>query len=152
MLSDQFLASGGTPIQVDGNLVHAGYTVENLQSCEFSVSMARGSRWPQALCVAIVTRAGVLEVNGERSKRFALWTVSAPSLFEVAVRTRSRVDLRLWNAWRIGSSVEHAGTDNSGMLVERDGDEVILRCSDGYGAIDFTDLVVSIEFTKRDIR
>ena len=89
--------------------------------------------------------SGTLEVGLQRIKHAVLWRSTAPRRPVIRAhpkRTSSR--LRLWNGWKNEQADASSGLGNSGLVVDRSGDEIVLRCSDGFGPPDFHDLVVRI--------
>ena len=94
-----------------------------------------------------------LTVNGEKSKQFALWTATAPSMVEIDVkplRGREALAVRIWNIWkheRWGSTM--AWVSNAGLLVEPRGDTAVtLYASAGPDGPTFDDLTVDVTFER----
>jgi hypothetical protein len=59
--------------------------------------------------------------------------------------SRTPATLRVWNAWRDSTGTMQAWIGEAGMLVEEPArGEFVLRCSDGFDAPTFGDLVVRI--------
>jgi hypothetical protein len=103
--------------------------------------------------VGISADGGWLTVNGEKSKRFALWAATAPGCVEIEaqpLRGRETLSVRIWKIWkneRWGSTM--AWVSNAGLLVEPRGDlAVTLHASAGPGAPTFDDLTIDVTFEQ----
>lgn len=104
------------------------------------------SNFRQGLRIKI--RGGSLTVDGVTATEFVLWRDTAPDMVEVEVAWKSTGtrSLRIWNCWE-HNGVMHAWMGNAGMRVDDDCEGGIrLRCSDGEGEPDFTDLVAEVQF------
>ena len=82
-----------------------------------------------------------------------LWTDTAPKNVSVRLKRlgRRQVNLKIWNVWRDkigGHDVTQAWIGNAGMRAERYGNQLILRCSDGVGPVNFADLEVRLTFAE----
>lgn len=151
-LADIFAAAQAPQIDWDGELAYAIYeidpapddvTVEFLNATE---SRAQG--------VTLKVASGVLEINGVEAPEMVLWQDTAPDKVTVRVKSErgEKAVLKLWNVWRGsmgGVDVTQAWLGNSGMRIDRtlDGKELHLRCSDGEGPVDFTDLEIRVRVT-----
>lgn len=103
--------------------------------------------------LTIKADGGVLAVNGIEAKEMLLWHDTAPKMVSVHVKSEQgkNVRLKLWNVWRGsmgGVDVTQAWLGNSGMRIEQlEGDKVLLlRCSDGEGPVEFSDLEARVTF------
>lgn len=99
--------------------------------------------------LTLKARGGILEVNGVEASEMLLWHDTAPRKVSVRVRPENgkRVSLKLWNVWRGvmgGSDVTQAWLGNAGMRIDQKDKELMLRCSDGEGPVDFGDLEVRV--------
>lgn len=85
---------------------------------------------------------GELIAEGIRSSAIVVWTDTAPELvtIEFAAKAKKSGTVRLWNVWRDDQGGEHAWIGNSGMTVGRHESGYDVRCSDGWGEVEFTDL------------
>ncbi len=94
-------------------------------------------------------------VNGTLvPKEVLLWRDKQPSIVQINLKPKrgNQGTLKIWNIWLQGISggeFINAWQGNSGMRVEEssDGKELLFRCSDGIGPVDFSDLVVKITLT-----
>ena len=91
----------------------------------------------------------MLRVDGVEAKHFTLWQDTSPREVRIVIAKKGKAKLRIWNIWREavgGYGVTQAWLRNSGMRIEPSGesDETILRCSDGVGAVNFDDFIVSV--------
>lgn len=96
---------------------------------------------------------GVLEVNGTEAQEMLLWHDTAPDKVIVRVKRESgaKATVKLWNIWRGsigGVDVSQAWLGNAGMRIEQSGDgkQLLLRCSDGEGPVEFNNLEVRVTF------
>ncbi len=148
-LGSRFIESHGEPIELDGRLVHPSYLMTPLPAGVLKLRMRPTRDLEQG--VGISADGGWLLVNGEKSKRFALWTSTAPECVEIAVkplRGREHLSVRVWNIWkhyRWGFTM--AGISNAGLLVEPKGDTAVtLHASAGPGGPTFDDLIIDLAF------
>jgi hypothetical protein len=145
-LAQLFMASNGKPVLYEGRLVYAAVFRNVQEPGRFVVRFLRAVPDPiQALGIDI--DAGKLIIEGEESPKMILRLDTAPNVVEVEYRPpRKGTKVWIYNEW----INEKGGTDawlmHAGMLVEEDGNKMILRCSDGRGEPTFDDLVVEIEF------
>lgn len=145
-LSDLFTAAQYPKIEWDGAAAYALWQVSPVPE-QLIVEFRGGTDFPvQGL--AIKLEGGVLRANGTEAKQLALWHDTAPSEVCVEVSSTGKAKLSVWNVWRGavgGHDVTQAWLGNSGMRIEHSvAGEVILRCSDGVGPIDFGDFIVSL--------
>lgn len=101
--------------------------------------------------VGLDADGGWMTVNGEKSKKLALWTSTAPESVEIAVkplRGRSYLSVRVWNFWKLarwGSTM--AWVANAGLLIERrSAVSARLHASAGPGDPSFDDLTIDLDF------
>jgi len=146
-LADRFIASRAEPIEYDGQRVHLWFELPPIPAASFTISLVADAPHTQALCIE--ARGGMLEVAGQRSKAMALWTDTAPPVTKLAALPgRSReMTIRFWNAWRGDRDVLHYGIGNAGMIVATDPNHVRLACSDGWGPVDFANLIGDVSWT-----
>jgi hypothetical protein len=146
-LSDLFARSGGGPVTYGDRRVHAVYRrqLAGPTRVEIAVQLERA---PADLDVRqglrIAVDGGELELYGERHGGMELWTDLLPRPVTIAcLPARDGAELAVWNVWDVeGLACEWVG--QSGMLIEGDGDDVVLRCSNGLERADFGDLVVRV--------
>jgi hypothetical protein len=146
-LAERLAAAHGAPIEVDGKLVHMLFELPPIDvPAQLRIALRAGSARPQA--VRLKVREGTLLVSGERADDVVLWSDSAPPVVTASVRPLSAgkpATLRVWNAWRDPAGTMQAWIGDAGMLVEEPGPgEFVLRCSDGFDAPTFDDLVVRL--------
>lgn len=142
---ERFIQSGGEAIEHDGQLVHMSHVMGPLSSGVLNFRMLARGVLEQG--VGISADGGWLTINGEKSKKFGLWTSTAPQPVEVAtkpLRGRDSMTVRIWNVWkdpRWGSTM--AWVSNAGLLVESaTTTSVRLHASAGLGGPAFDDLVI----------
>lgn len=146
-LSDLFARSGGEPVTYEDQRVHAVYRrpIAGPTMVEIAVQLERAPAdldVRQGLRVAI--DSGELELYGERHGGMELWTDLLPRPVSIdCLPARGGAELAVWNVWDVeGLACEWVG--HSGMLIEGDGDDVVLRCSNGVERASFGDLVVRV--------
>lgn len=146
-LAERLAAARGGPIDWHGQTAVMMHDVGGLRDTDrinleiLHVSEER----PQALRLKV--RGGRVSVGDERLDDVILWSDTAPRTVVLTVHAPSErpCSLRMWNSWRDPDGVMQAWIGNAGMVVDPQGDdELILRCSDGFGDAGFTDLVVAV--------
>jgi len=148
-LADMF-ASAQTPvIEWEGEPVYAIYETKLARDIVVVEFLKTAASTVQGL--TLKAKGGVLAVNGVEASQVLLWHDTAPAKVSLKVKRKSSqgVTLKLWNIWRGsvgGEGVTQAWLGNAGMRVNRSDDErqLLLRCSDGEGSIDFNDLVARV--------
>ena len=90
---------------------------------------------------------GVLRINDVEAPEILIWADTAPDRVMVSFRPWEgrKAKLKIWNVWRGkvgGVDVTQAWLGNAGMRIDvaADGKELLLRCSDGEGPVDFGDV------------
>ncbi len=144
-LADIFAAAQVPQIEWEGAPAYAIYEIT--QPTENVVVEFLNATAAPVQGLTLKVKGGVLIVNGVEATEMLLWHDTAPAHVSVQVRPEygKKVTLKLWNIWRGnmgGADVTQAWLGNSGMRIERstDGKELLLRCSDGEGPINFGDL------------
>jgi hypothetical protein len=98
---------------------------------------------PQAL--HLKAEGGTLLTNGMSLKDAIFWTDSAPLQFDVSFTpSRPKAVIKIWNEWRDENGVEQAWVGNAGIVIARDDNELLFKCSDGVGPPNFDDFIVRI--------
>lgn len=147
-LAEQFQESNGNPIDVFGELAHSIFV--QFISPGSIIKVKRISHSPEIVQgLRVKCDTGKLEVNGQALADVILWADNCPD--EVAIRFlgESNANLKAWNAWR-HNGITQAWLGNAGMRLEHIGmGKVRLKCSDGIGSPDFSDLVVEIEVSSK---
>ncbi|MEE1926463.1 hypothetical protein V0R50_31075 [Pseudomonas sp. 148P] len=141
--SSIFQRTFGKPIDYEGRSVCQIY----VKKIQLGVNKIKISRLNASLETEVGLRLkvvkGELEINGERSSDFVLWSDTCPEVVNVSVFAKKGCELRVWNVWRAGDVVQ-AWVGNSGIILSEEHDGVVLECSDGAGDIDFSSLIVKI--------
>ncbi len=146
-MQDRFEQARTPSVEVDGTAVWAIY--------EIPLPVSRGrirflsDNGGRAQGIALAANGSALRVNDVTGASFRLWTDTAPPaiLFEV-VDPMKLERLRVWNVWRMRHGAEDAWTGDFGMVVEPDDDSLLVHCSNGLGALDFSDLRFRIEWSR----
>ncbi len=86
---------------------------------------------------------GTIQVNGQSQTDIILWADTSPASVELTIHAKNGCELKAWNVWR-RDDIAQAWIGNAGMLIDKVDDVVTLKCSDGIGEADFTDLVVQL--------
>lgn len=143
-LGDLFLQSGSSSIVLDGRRIYSAVDLIVPTQTKLRIKLISKNSRDQALCVD--ARQGVIHVEGSSASSMIFWTNTAPPSFDLRVQEgrHEKSMLRLWNAWRGTREVTHAGIGNAGILLTRTSDGVRLSCSNGWGPINFDDLVVDL--------
>ena len=144
-LSERFEAAESDTIEVDGRQVRQLYRRKVAEGTRIEVELRpESNRKVQALNMD-ADGGGELIIADTSMTRTVVRADTAPDLVEVLVSGGS-IELTVYNAWVGEYDGLHAWIGDSGMLVEEDGDQVTLRCSDGDGSVSFDDLVVALRF------
>ena len=146
-LNELFADNEGAPITVDGRLLHSSYERQVLGGTRFVVTrVSTHSRYLQGLEVK-VEKAAQLSIDGVRSRGFKLWENQARARLTIDVVAKGPTTLRVWNLWLV-DSVEWAWSHDASILVDESpgGDQVTLRCRDGFSPPDYDNLVIQLHF------
>jgi hypothetical protein len=146
-LNQRFARSNGAPIDVDGHEVHGLVRVPVRGGDRVRVRFVSArSRWPQG--VQLLTRKGELLEGGIQGRAALLWNIQGKGERTVDVIARGGpIELQIWNVWQYEDGQTQAWVNNAGLVVEKRADAMVLRCSDGYGEPDFSNLVVEVTIT-----
>jgi hypothetical protein len=159
----RFRASGFGPVRIGDLYVHPMFRAYVNPGDVFRVTWLSAASSPtQGITLRMrmpgVARrrgeGGLLRSGGVESSAIVLWADKERPYDDVECASR-RDGAELWisNRWRGQDGVVHEWLENFGMVVEDLAESgVLLRCSDGDGAPDFTALVVRIELRKPDGR
>ncbi|WP_294287983.1 hypothetical protein [uncultured Sphingomonas sp.] len=148
-LADLFADAQSPQLVWDGEMAYAIYEVSPAPET-LTVEFLNAINAPvQGLTLKV--NGGVLDVNGTESPEMLLWRDTAPDTVVVRVKSEpgARTACKLWNIWRgsmSGVDVAQAWLGNAGMRIEQsgDGNQLLLRCSDGEGPVDFNNLEVRV--------
>jgi hypothetical protein len=148
-LSELLADARGLPIRFGDFEVRAIYEIPIRDTSTLHISFIHATTTrPQAL--RIRSESVTLKVRESRVKDAIFWTDSAPREFEVtADPPTTGGSIKLWNEWRDRAGIQNAWMGNAGMVVTAKDGVVTLRCSDGVGAPEFDDFVVSIRIEAR---
>jgi hypothetical protein len=146
-LADRFASAGGAAIEVDGQLAHMLYELDPMATpTRLSINLTSTS--PTAQGLRLKARGGTIAVDGRNLDDIVLWTDTAPALSTVVLVPSDRsapLTLRVWNVWRDPAATMQAWIGDAGIVVDGESPErVVLRCSDGFDAPTFDDLVVEL--------
>jgi hypothetical protein len=150
-LAERLAAARGGPIDWRGESVLMMHEMGQLgegNRLELDLVHVTDAR-PQALRVKV--RGGRVSIGDGTFDDVVVWSDTAPSKVTLTIHSESKRScrLRIWNAWRDPDGAMQAWIGNAGLKVEPQGeDRLVLSCSDGFGEVDFTDLVVAIQVTK----
>lgn len=142
--AERFLASEGRPINCRGQTVQIAFELDVVRNEEFELIFETSRETPiQGIHVSI--DSGTLEVGLQRVKHAVLWRDTAPKRVVIRAHPKQASGrLRLWNGWKNEQGESSSGLGNAGLVADRSGGEIVLRCSDGVGPPEFDDLVVRI--------
>ena len=145
-LSDAFEEAQAAAVEWDGLRVHSMFRIVGVapgSRVRIRFDRSNGDRL-QGLRLKV--SGGALEVARQEAENVVLWVDSAPpEVTATVVASDDSVEIGIWNCWRDQRGTVHAWIGNAGMLVEDEGEGVLLfRCSDGFGDVTFDDLVVSV--------
>jgi hypothetical protein len=143
-LSELFEAARAPVVEWEGAPLHGLYQFDDSPE-EMQIEFLKAESSPvQGLSLGI--EGGVLSVNGIEAEDMVLWHDTAPITVSVRViaKPNEKPILKMWNVWRAGRDVTQAWLGNAGMRIEETGNQLLLRCSDGEGPIDFSNLEVRV--------
>ena len=98
--------------------------------------------------VRLKIERGLVIANHQRLTDVVLWADTSPPVVEIAIEPNGEhhATLKVWNAWR-DDGVMQAWFGDAGMIVEESSAGLWLRCSDGVGEMDFSDVVFEVSFS-----
>jgi hypothetical protein len=146
-LAERFAAAHGAPIEVDGGLAHMMLELPPIDGpAALRIELRTDSSRPQG--IRLKARGGKVRLNEQLVDDVVLWSDTAPPAVTASLRpasSRTPMTLRVWNAWRDPAGTMQAWTGDAGMLVEEEQPGVVvLRCSDGFDAPTFDDLIIRL--------
>lgn len=145
-LEDRFIEAEGSPIEVDGQRVQMMFELPPIKEPgELRIQLEARAERPQG--VRLKARQGKLLLNDQKLDDVVLWSDTAPPTVIASLRPDSSgkpMTVRVWNAWRDPAGTMQAWIGDAGLIVEEHADQVVLRCSDGFDAPKFDDLVVTL--------
>lgn len=141
-LSELFLEQDSDTINHRGRVVKALVRVPVRKGSVVTVSRRQATTdRPQGLKIGVDT--GNLEVNGVEAPAVVLWSTTAPDKVELTVTGEGATSIDVWNCWSMGG-VDSAWIGNAGMVTKATATGMVLRCSDGIGPADFSDLEIEL--------
>jgi hypothetical protein len=145
-LADRFASAQGNHLEVDGCTLYWTFYIPVSTGDSFEFRFRDFARSPvQGLAIDCDLCQG--EIAGQKARSFQLWTDTAPERVSLRIhRAKSGARLSIFNVW---------GDESHSPMLYRLNDAaiyvdgafpgpVVLRCSDGYGNLDLSDLVVEI--------
>jgi len=153
---DRFTATNFAPVEYDGLLVHPMLRLKVAVQDRLQLQwVSAHSPRVQGLSLRLRRpgvpgakgRGGLLRADDAEVPTIVLWMDTAPVSVEVrCVQVTDGAELQVSNRWRMDDGTEHEWLNNFGIVIESRGPtSYLLRCSDGYGAPSFEDLIVRVE-------
>lgn len=146
MLSELFGVAESRSVQWEGLTVYSLLELPALSSFHMlRVEFQRVST-DRREGLRIKVRGGELGFADLDTQDAVLWADTAPPESAVLIKPEGKgkvAVVRAWNVWET-DGVMSSWIGNAGMLVESDGNDFTLRCSDGHGEVTFDDLVVRL--------
>lgn len=96
---------------------------------------------PQGIKLAV--DHGSLAINDTEAASVVLWNTTAPDEVELRV-SGAATSLEVWNCWSMGG-VDTSWVGNAGIVTKTTAEGTLLRCSDGIGEAEFSDLEILID-------
>jgi len=146
-LNDQFAQSGGEPIEVDGRLVHGLFRTTLPERARIELAFVSvDSPLPQGL--ALRANKGLLKVGLTESPGIDVWEDRIPG-GTITILSSSPQDsaFEIWNLWR-HQGATWAFSRNAGITIDPIAGGVRLHCSDGFGVVNFGNLVVDVRISR----
>ena len=149
-LDDLFEEARIGPVEYEGLAVHRIVTRKVYKPGQFIIRFLKAAPYPiQGLRINI--EPGKLFIEDDTYTRVLLRLDIITDDVLVKYQPSSKgSEIVFYNGWMYENEVLHAWFNNSGMLVEEQGNKLILHCSDGYGDYyrepSFDDLIVEIDF------
>ncbi|ARU61611.1 hypothetical protein CBW65_11755 [Tumebacillus avium] len=147
-LSEIFIETQGKPFEHEGKLVSMGFTASVSKGQQVTLELiSANSELEQGIEVSVDSRKGEVEFSEGKVKRPIFWTNFAPDQIPFVCYPKKQDGiLRIWNVWCYpGEKEPNAWINNAGIVIEPISDsESILHCSNGYGDVDFSNLVFRV--------
>lgn len=145
-LAEQFQASMGQPLEVDGKKVLPIF--KEAVSKEISVNLRwLGTQSSVKQGIQIKLDRGTMEINGQVLSDIVLWEDTCPQEVSFQCTPKKNTTLKIWNVWEVDGLVQ-AWVGNSGISISKDGGNIIMNCSDGTGDIDFNNMKLEIKLSN----
>ena len=143
-LSELFMKSKGQPIEIDGEAIHAMFSLSfspgkhllEVRKISFKPALHPG--------LAFRIKDGSMLIAGQKLERFNLWAESSPEVAQVLITARKNCRLNVWNIWSVNGATD-AWVGQAGMKISTCAMTSELACSGGSTVRDFGCLVVELE-------
>lgn len=144
-LNEMFVQQRARNVQFEGKTVHRYFQLENIAPGSLLRYERLSARRNPLQAVVIDAEGAKLKFSTETSKEFIFWSNTAPKTFDLELVKvgKKPITVGFENAWRNrfwGNTDSQIG--HSGFLVEKDGNSILLSCSDGERKVSFKDLVL----------
>jgi hypothetical protein len=147
-ISKLFEEAQSTRVEWEGGPLYGLYEISGPSS--LLIEILRSKPTPvQGL--TLKAYGGVLRINDVEAPEMLIWADTVPDRVTVSFRPWEgrEAKVKIWNVWRGkmgGVDVTQAWLGNAGMRIETatEGKELLFRCSDGEGPVDFGDLEVRV--------
>lgn len=130
------------PVTVNGQKAYASLRLAVSDGDKITVRRL-GASTVRAQAIKMKLDRGDLRANGIIVGTAALWSHTAPNVASLTVLGKRAKQLTIWNAWS-HEGVDSSWVGNAGMTATKRKNGVLLRCSDGVGKVNFSDLEVEI--------
>ncbi len=145
-LAAAFRNGNGRKVKWQGNVVYSMVHIGIKEGDVIDVTrVSTSATRAQALKVAV--DKGNVRANGVLVPTAAIWTHTSPEVASLQIVGRRARSVDIWNSWSF-DGVDSAWLGNAGMLVETNGDDHLIYCSDGVGDATFDDLVVELRVRR----
>ncbi len=148
-LTSQLRKADGGPVVFRGHSIVAAYRVRAVHGESLVLRFESATSTPvQGLRLQVQATGAAFRLGGRALSDVVLWRDTAPDEVHITVDAPSGdAECVIWNVWK---DTKHGtmlyGLNDAGMEVETAADgPIVIRCSDGYGAFDLSDLIVFIE-------
>ena len=141
-LSDEFVTADTDTINHRGRIVKALVRIPVRDGSTVRVIRRNACR-DRVQGLKISLNKGMLDVNGTRAPAVSLWSNTSPDEVELQVRGQGATTLEVLNCWSMGG-VDCSWVGNAGMVTPTTTSGLSLRCSDGVGEPEFSDLEAEI--------
>jgi len=145
--AELFDAAQGTSIRYQGRELHATYDVAVSQGQTITLRFLRSTHRP-VQGVGIACHNCQIAIGETEAKNIALWTDTAPADVVLTItKAKSGARVTFVNQWRdekFGSTMYRLNNAAMEILPGPNG-LLDFRCSDGWGAADFNDLIFQLQ-------
>lgn len=149
-LADHFAETRGAAIQYLGRQLHKSLELAVRTGDSLELRFVRSTESP-VQGVGLKCKHCRVGIAGTAAANVALWRDTAPDCVTVNVlNAKNAAQVVLFNQWRDekhGSTMYHLNNAAIEILKQADG-SLLLRCSDGWGAPNFEDLVLEVRVSE----